>query len=207
MESAKRARVGERLDRQYWCAREKRRDFLKELYPHERDAHCHMDELTHTYFVLGGRYEYSVSAVWKVFFTDFDASAKAAEMISRAKTEKLRCLTASVYNLHAYLVFGKDLLPDSEAFWAEVARAAREGRELYEAEAPFGLPEVEAEMRSLLATKGSQRGRRSCYFLAACGANSPGSPPSPPCPAAQTARRRSGARCAKTKQAARGSGW
>ena len=156
------------MDRQYWCAREKRRDFLKELYPHERDAHCHMDELTHTYFVLGGRYEYSVSAVWKVFFTDFDASAKAAEMISRAKTEKLRCLTASVYNLHAYLVFGKDLLPDSEAFWAEVARAAREGRELYEAGAPFGLPEVEAEMRSLLATKGSQRGRRSCYFLAAC---------------------------------------
>ena len=43
---SKRPRVQEEFitDREHWCANSvQKREFLKELYPHERDAHCYMD--------------------------------------------------------------------------------------------------------------------------------------------------------------------
>ena len=172
---SKRPRVQEEFitDREHWCANSvQKRDFLKELYPHERDAHCYMDELTHTYFVLGRKYKYSVSAVWKVFFNDFDAAAKAAEMMSRAKKEKLRCLCSSVYNLYMYLVFSKNEVPESKSFWTQVESSASEAVEICKtAERPVSLAitEVLREMRALLSSPGVRsRARKSCYFLAMC---------------------------------------
>ena len=44
-------------------------DYLKILYPHDRDSHCTMVEKTHTYYVLGEKYDCSVSSVWKVLFS------------------------------------------------------------------------------------------------------------------------------------------
>ena len=43
-------------------------DYLKILYPHDRDADCVLEESTHTYFVRGCRYDHSVTSVWSVFF-------------------------------------------------------------------------------------------------------------------------------------------
>ena len=48
-----------------------------------------MVEKTHTYFVHGVLYQYSVSDVWKVFFDDFDSSKTALFVLDRAKTRGL----------------------------------------------------------------------------------------------------------------------
>ena len=47
-------------------------DRFQQLYPHDRDADCYMDELEHVYYIHGQRYKCSATGVWKVFFADFD---------------------------------------------------------------------------------------------------------------------------------------
>ena len=60
-------------------------DYLKLLYPHDRDEHCVMEEVQHKYYVHNLPYSYSVSSVWKVFFPEFDVTKEGDDQLDSRK--------------------------------------------------------------------------------------------------------------------------
>ena len=74
-------------------------DYLKRSYPHPRDDHCTLDELSHTYRVHGRVYPCSVSGVVGVFFEEFQQDEMADLCIGIAEQRGLRNVTSSRYNL------------------------------------------------------------------------------------------------------------
>ena len=93
-------------------------DHLKRLYPHVRDNDCFLREDTHTYYVHGQKYKYSVSSVWKVFFPEFDDS-HADRMIVKATNSGLVNLEASLYWLYMHFTMLDRIDPGSAAFWTK----------------------------------------------------------------------------------------
>ena len=91
-------------------------DHLKALYPHVRDNDCFLQEDTHTYYVRGEKYKYSVSSVWKVFFPDFDES-HADRMIAKARNAGLVNLEASLYWLYMHFTMLDRIDPGFATFW------------------------------------------------------------------------------------------
>lgn len=143
------------------------RDYLKELYPHCRDDHCFMEELTHTYYVHGVRYGCSVSGVWKVFFEEFDKH-KPQEIIRKAEGGMVN-LRSSLYWLALHLKFLDRVLLGSPGFWSKVDEA------LLAADAYAALQRLHfdprlarEEMQRLLSTGLRKPAGRSCYFLVFC---------------------------------------
>ena len=73
-------------------------NYLQQLYPHEQDDVCILDEVDHVYHVNGIRYKYSASDVVHAFFPQFDKelSYRLIEIAERS----LRNLECSVYWLY-----------------------------------------------------------------------------------------------------------
>jgi len=154
-------------------------DYLRLLYPHPRDADCTMDEITHTYHVLGERYPCSVSAVWKVFFPVFKDGLAAALSLKSAKTKGIKNMASSVYNLVQFLSLHEQLNPNEDAFLHRTRLALAEADRLYELEGwakNWEARQALEEVRAVIAIPGLGKkpvGRDRCYFLALCAGCTP----------------------------------
>ena len=98
-------------------------DYLKLLYPHDRDDHCVMEEVQHKYYVHNLPYSYSVSSVWKVFFPEFNVTMTVQTCLEKSQSMGLTNLESSAYNLYLFLIYFKRLSPGDDCFWNAVNAA------------------------------------------------------------------------------------
>lgn len=148
-------------------------DYLKRLYPHERDEHCWMDELEHKYYVHNERYPFSVSSVWKVFFPQFKTRASAGNSLRSASEKGLRCLDTAVFNLTQHLLYVERVDPNSAEGARRVSEAVEGADQWFQAReggaAPFTAEGVQAAITALTAHSPMAKPRGpSCYFLSHC---------------------------------------
>lgn len=146
------------------------KDFLKILYPHDRDNDCYLDEITHTYYVHKSRYNCSVSSVWKVFFGEFDAAQKSMKLLQCAEKDGIRNIHSSLYNLYVYILMEKKIPPESSVFFTLVESSIKKGIEFYR-RMGWDCDQVDEKesvnlMRQLIIS-GCQKPQNcpTCYFL------------------------------------------
>uniref|UniRef100_A0A6C0C2A2 Uncharacterized protein n=1 Tax=viral metagenome TaxID=1070528 RepID=A0A6C0C2A2_9ZZZZ len=162
------------LDYATWAAKgqsQAERDYLKLLYPHERDDDCFLEEATHTYYVRASPYKCSVSSVWKVFFEEFDATRKAKEMIRKAEVSGIRSFESSIYNLYVYLLMERQITPNCSTFFPIVERTFQCALTYYQDKKwEWGFPGVHEGIASMeqLISHGCMKPEKckSCYFFA-----------------------------------------
>jgi len=146
-------------------------DYLKQLYPHEKDGDCWMDEVAHAYYIRGEKYPFSVSSVWKVFFPQFDTSMPA-NCLKSAASRGLRCLDVSAFNLAQHLLYVEKTDPFSSAGADRIAKAVRGAERWYDERgrrAPFDTESLSLIISALcLHSPMVKPAGTSCYFLSYC---------------------------------------
>ena len=145
-------------------------NYLQQLYPHEQDDVCILDEVDHVYHVNGIRYKYSASDVVHAFFPQFDKelSYRLIEIAERS----LRNLECSVYWLYMYLILIEDLGGQQVAFDLRV----KEVFNIADNECSrtmhctnWNLHQAHNIMTAMLQQKVlCKPAGRACYFLARC---------------------------------------
>jgi len=149
------------------AGRQERPDFLKRLYPHDRDDVCRMVEATHTYMVsISGEeekpYPCSVTAVIGSFFDGFEQCKVAQQVLRKAETRGLVNLENSIYNLWVFLRCIQGLL-DGPSVLSAAAATVRAAQQKYEAHG-WPLPPPYASWQAIedLVTAGCQRHLQLC---------------------------------------------
>jgi hypothetical protein len=145
-------------------------DHLKALYPHKRDNDCFLQEDTHTYYVHGQKYKYSVSSVWKVFFPEFDES-HADRMIVKATNSGPVNLEVSLYWLYMHFTMLDRIDPGSAAFWKKTETTLRVAKDHCASlrTGSFEIATCHKVMRDFVQGVQPKKPKGpSCYFLPYC---------------------------------------
>ena len=145
-------------------------DYLKIMYPHDRDADCVLEESTHTYFVRGCRYDHSVTSVWSVFFPKFESDI-SERMLVKAADRGLFNMESSVYWLYMHLTYCDRLQPDSSLFWMKIEKALETAQGFYTGldSSSFDKDAAREHFQHLSRTDAVHKPiGASCYFLVFC---------------------------------------
>ena len=147
-------------------------DYLKLLYPHDRDGDCFMEEVHHKYYVHNLPYPCSVSDVWKVFFPEFDDTMTIQTCLAKWQNLGLMNLESSAYNLYLFLIYFRRLSPGDETFWSAVnevcASAKQHASRAWCMSSNDSLDDAITQAVQEVITSPWKPVGRSCYFLSLC---------------------------------------
>jgi hypothetical protein len=147
-------------------------DYLKLLYPHDRDGDCFMEEAEHKYYVHNLPYAYSVSDVWKLFFPEFDDTMTIQTCLAKSQNLGLMNLESSAYNLYLFLIYFKRMSPGDETFWNAVnevcVSAKQHASRAWCMSSNDSLDDAITHAVQDVITSPRKPVGRSCYFLSFC---------------------------------------
>ena len=145
-------------------------DHLKDLYAHDRDNDCYLEEKTHTYFVKGSKYPISVSGVMKVFWEHFDSEGMSKRCL--ICNEGIKSLQSSCYNLVSFLTIARKIPLGCESFWDAIKNALEHKRVWYADHPQFSPPSHESVIaiieNMVEANEIAKPDGSTCYFLCKC---------------------------------------